>query len=195
MVLATAGGNEGSGRSDVRRNRRRLLDATIALVLETGNAPTRDAVAQRAGVGIATLYRHFPDQPMLLRAVVVDVLDRTIDLGDAALTESATGGDALRSYMHAAIDTGLGVVNIVHALLDDTDWPQQRIAAQDLLGRLVDAARSDGAIDPTVTPSDIAIATIRFCRPLLIGLEPDDERAIAHRQLDTYLNGLAPTTP
>jgi AcrR family transcriptional regulator len=178
-------------RADVRRNRRRLLDAAIELILEIGGEPSRDAVAQRAGVGIATLYRHFPDRQTLLRAVVLDVLDRTIDRGDAALAESATGDEALRRYMHAAIDSGLGVVNVVHALLDDADWPDRRAAAHDVLDRLIDVARRDGAIDDDVTATDIALATIRFCRPLAIGLDPTDERATAHRQLDSYLDGLA----
>jgi AcrR family transcriptional regulator len=181
-------------RADARRNRRRLLDAAIELILEIGGEPSRDAVAQRAGVGIGTLYRHFPDRQTLLRAVVLDVLDRTIDRGERALAESATGGEALRRYMHAAIDTGLGVVNVVYALLDTTDWPDRRAAAQDLLDRLIAGARRDGAIDEEVTATDIAFATIRFCRPLAIGLDPTDERAIAHRQLDRYLDGLLAST-
>jgi AcrR family transcriptional regulator len=177
-------------RADSRRNRRRVLDAAIALILEIGGEPTRDAVAHRAGIGIATLYRHFPDRQALLRAVVLDVLDRTIAEGHAALDASATGAEALRRYMHAAVDTGLGVVNVVHALLDTPDWPDRRIAAQDLLDRLVDAAHREGAMDPGVTPHDIALATIRFCRPLAIGLDPAEERAVTHRQLTTYLDGL-----
>jgi len=177
-------------RADARRNRRRLLDAAIELILEIGGEPSRDAIAQRAGVGIGTLYRHFPDRQALLHAVVLDVLDRTIDQGDSALAESATGGEALRRYMHAAIDTGLGVVNVVHALLDTSDWPDRRTAAQDVLDRLIDIARRDGAVDDDVTVADIALATIRFCRPLAIGLDAADERAIAHRQLNSYLDGL-----
>jgi AcrR family transcriptional regulator len=177
-------------RADVARNRRRLLDAAIALILESGGAPSRDAVAVRAGIGIATLYRHFPDRQALLRAVVLDVLDRSIEQGDLALAGSDTGGEALRRYLHAAIDIGLGAVNVVHALLDDTDWPDRRIAALALLDRLMVAARRDGAIGPAVTTTDIAHATIRFCRPLAIGLGPDDERAIAHRQLDVFLDGI-----
>lgn len=177
-------------RADARRNRRRLLDAAIGLILEMGGDPSRDAVAQRAGIGIATLYRHFPDQQALLRAVVLDVLDRTIEQGNVALAESSTGAEALRRYLHATIDSGLGVVNIVHRLLDNSDWPDRRAAARDVLHGLVEAARRDGAIDHDVTPTDIALATIRFCRPLAIGLDPADERAIAHRQLNTYLDGL-----
>ncbi len=177
-------------RADAQRSQRRLLDAAIELILEIGGEPARDAVAQRAGVGIGTLYRHFPDRQTLLHAVVLDVLNRTIDAGNDALTESANGGEALRRYMHATIDTGLGVVNVVHALLDTPDWPDQRAAARDMLNRLIHSARRDGAIDDGVTATNVALATIRFCRPLAIGLNPADERAIAHQQLNCYLDGL-----
>jgi AcrR family transcriptional regulator len=178
-------------RADARRNRRRLLDAAIDLILETGGEPPRDAVAQRAGVGIGTLYRHFPDQQALLRAVVLDVLDRAIRLGETALAEAPDGREALRRYLHDAIDTGLGVVNVIHPMLDRTDWPERRSAAAQVLERLTEAARRDGAISSRVTANDIAVASIRFCRPLAIGLDPADERGIAHRHLDTYLDGLA----
>lgn len=178
-------------RADARRNQRRLLDAAIELILEIGGEPPRDAVAQRAGLGIGTLYRHFPDRQALLHAVVLDVLDRTIVHGNAALAESTTGGEALRRYMHAAIDNGLGVVNIVHALLNNTDWPDRRAAAQRMLDQLIDIARRDNAIDNDITTTDIAHATIRFCRPLAIGLTFADERFIAHRHLNSYLDGLA----
>lgn len=181
-------------RSDARRNRRLLLDAARELILEIGGEPSRDAVAKAAGVGIATLYRHFPERGDLLRAVALDVLDRTIAAGEAALDE-ADGGAALRRYLHAAIDIGLGAVNIVHPLLDDVDWPEQRAAAQSVLDRLVTTAQRDDAIPRSISTIDIAFATIRFCRPLAIGLDPASERAIAHRQLDSYLDGLAaPTT-
>lgn len=176
-------------RADARQSHRRLLDAAIELILAIGGEPTRDAVAQRAGVGIGTLYRHFPDRQALLHAVVLDVLNRTIREGNCAIADSAHGGEALCRYMHAAIDTGLGVVNIVHSLLDAPDWPDQRAAAKDMLNRLIDGARRDGAIDD-VSAYDIALATIRFCRPLAIGLDPADERTIAHRQLSIYLDGL-----
>ncbi|GGI09828.1 TetR/AcrR family transcriptional regulator [Egicoccus halophilus] len=178
-------------RADARRNRRRLLDGAVELILELGGEPSRDAIAQRAEVGIGTLYRHFPDQQALLRAVVLDVLDRTVHLGETALAESKDGREALRRYLHGAIDTGLGVVNVIYPMLDGTDWPEQRSAAAEALERLTEAARRDGAIGREVGAGDIAIASIRFCRPLALGLDPAEERAIAHRHLDTYLDGLA----
>ncbi len=177
-------------RADARRNRRRLIDAAIELILESSGEPTMDAVAARAGVGVGTLYRHFPGRQQLLRAVVLDVLDRTIERGRAALAESADGREALRRYLHDAVDTGLGVVHIVHPMIDTPDWPDRRAAAEEVLERLTEAAQRDGAIGRGITAGDLALAAIRFCRPLGIGLDRETERAIAHRQLDDYLDGL-----
>jgi hypothetical protein len=118
------------------------------------------------------------------------VLDRTIHIGETALAESTNGREALRRYMHDAIDAGLGVVNVVYPLLVSTDWPERRSAAGEMLERLTEAARRDGAVGEEVTASDFAIASIRFCRPLGLGLDPADERRIAHRHLDSYLDGL-----
>lgn len=178
-------------RADARRNRRYLIDAAVELILEGGCEPTMDAVATRAGVGVGTLYRHFPDRQQLLRAVVLDVLDRTIERGRAALAESADGRAALRRYLHDAVDAGLGVVNIVHPMIDAPDWPDRRAAAEEVLERLAQAVQRDGAIGERVAAGDIAMAAIRFCRPLGIGLDQEAERAIAHRQLEHYLVGLA----
>jgi AcrR family transcriptional regulator len=178
-------------RADARRNRQSIVNAAIDVVLDVGGEPPRDTVAERAGVGIATLYRHFPDQQQLLRAVAVEVLDRAIAEGRAALDEETSGGRALRRYLHAAIDAGLGVVNIVHPLLDDHEWPEQRDAARDILHGLVAGAIDDGAVGHDLTATDVGLAAIRFCRPLAIGLSADDERSIAHQQLDCYLDGLA----
>jgi AcrR family transcriptional regulator len=177
-------------RADARRNRRRLLDAAIEVVLEVGGEPSREAVARRAGVGIGTLYRHFPDQQQLLRAVAIDVIDRATEAAEAALAGSATAGEALRHYMHAAIDVGLGAVNIIHPLIEDRDWPDREAAARKALDRLVRRAKRDGAIHPDVTAAEVAFAVIRFCRPLAVGLELAEERRLAHRQLEHYLDGL-----
>ena len=177
-------------RADARRNRRRLIDAAVELILEAGSEPTMDAVVTRAGVGVGTLYRHFPDRQQLLRGVVLDVLDRTIERGRAALAESTDGRDALRRYLHDAVDTGLGVVNIVYPMIDTPDWPDRRAAADEILERLTKSARRDDAIAQRIGAGDIAMAMIRFCRPLGIGLDQQAERAIAHQQLDHYLDGL-----
>ncbi len=178
-------------RADARRNRDRLIGAATELILEVGGTPPRDAIARRAGVGIGTLYRHFPGQHDLLRAVTLDVLDRTIAAGEQALVDADGDGSAVGRYLHATIDIGLGVVNIVHPLLDDTDWPDRTTAAGDVLQRVLADAHAAETVGGDVTAADITHAAIRFARPLAIGLAPASESEIAHRQLDVYLEGLA----
>lgn len=177
-------------RADARRNRERLLDAAVELILEIGGEPPRDAVAQRAGVGIGTLYRHFPDRQSLLHAVALHVLDRSIAAGEHALADLIDGGEALRRYMHLAVDHGVGVLNLVSPLLDRAEWPEQRARAESMLRTMVERARRDGVLRPDATTTDVGFAIIRACRPLAVGLSPADERALAHRHIDICLNGL-----
>jgi len=177
-------------RADAQRNRQRLLDVTIELVLEAGGEPSRDAIAERAGVGIGTLYRHFPDRQALLHAVARHALEKSIGAGEAIVQSASSGVDALRQYMHAALDNGIGVVNMIHPLLDKREWPDLRSRAAKLLKTLVAGAVQDGDLGSDVSERDIVFATIRFARPLAVGLSAGEERAIAHRQLDFYIDGL-----
>jgi AcrR family transcriptional regulator len=177
-------------RADARRNRERLLDVAIALILEAGGEPSRDALAERAGVGIGTLYRHFPDRQALLHAAARRALEKSITAGEAIVQGAPDGVEALRRYMHSALDNGIGVVNIVHPLLENRDWPDLRTRAAALLKALVAGAAKDGRLASGVSERDIVFATIRFARPLAIGLPASDERAIAHRHLDFYIDGL-----
>lgn len=177
-------------RADAERNRDRLLDAAIELVLAVGGEPTRDAIAERAGVGIATLYRHFPDRQTLLHSIALRVLDRSNAAGEQSLAGAADSFDALRRYLHAAVDDGVGVLNMIYPLIESPDWPEQRAKAQSILSTMLRRAKAEGRIRRDTSMADVAFAIIRFCRPLAVGLPPDEERAIAHRHIDTYLDGL-----
>lgn len=163
----------------------------MTVILEVGGDPPLDAIAQRAEVGIGTLYRHFPDRQTLLGAVARHVLDRALAAADAAMADATDGTDALRRYLHLALDIGVGVLNVVYPLLEDRHWPEHRANAEELLHAMVERATSDASIRADTSATDIALATIRFCRPLGIGLPPAEERHIAHRQIDIYLDGLA----
>lgn len=177
-------------RADARRNRERLLEAAIEMILEIGAEPPLDAIARRAGVGIGTLYRHFPDRGSLLEAVAEHVLNRSFAAAEEALADAADGFDALRRYMHAAVDEGVGVLNLIYPLLGDPDWSAQRTKAGTLLGAIVERGKGEGLIRDEVRFTDIVFAIIRFSRPVAIGLSRAGERAIAHRHLDIYIEGL-----
>jgi AcrR family transcriptional regulator len=182
-------------RTDAQKNRQRLVEATIELVLEEGGEPARDAVAERAGVGIGTLYRHFPDQQSLLHAAVRHVLERVIQAGEAMVEAVADGVDALRQYMHVALDHGIGVVNIIHPLLERRDWDDLRSRAAKLMKSFVRRAVQAGSLRSDLSERDIVFALIRFGRPLAVGLPASEERLLAHRHLDFYIDGLCAPRP
>lgn len=178
-------------RADAQRNRERLLAAAIELILEVGGEAPLDGIARRAGVGIGTLYRNFPDRQTLLAAVAHHVLDQSAQAADAVLTDTSTGSEALRRYMHIAVDNGLGALNLIYPLLDTPAWPAQRARAETLLQAIVDRTKSEGQIRSDASATDIGFAIIRFCRPLGVGRSLAYERALAHRHIDTYIDGLA----
>lgn len=176
-------------RADARRNQERLLQAAVELILEVGPDPSLDSIARRAGVGIGTLYRHYPDRSALLSAVANHVLEHAITAARSALAEAPTGHEALRRYMHAAFDHGVGVLNILHHLKQD--WSAHRAVIGPLLQAIVDRCKREGTTRPDLQPADIVIALIRFSRPAFTWLAPEEERALARRHLDIYISGLA----
>lgn len=164
--------------------------AATQLILEVGGEPPLDAVARRADVGIATLYRHFPDRAQLLHAVAQRALDRSVDAARTALSETSDGYEALCRYMHAAVELGVGVLNLVHPLLGDPDWTGHRARIAPLLTAMLEQGTAGGRLRDRMTPADVVFAVIRFSRPVALGLAPEVERAWAHRHLDIYLAGL-----
>jgi len=99
-------------------------------------------------------------------------------------------GDVLRQYMHMALDNGIGVVNIIHPLLETRDWPDLLARAGRLMKSIVSRATQDGTLRSDLSDRDIIFALIRFARPLAVGLPSSEERALAHRHLDFYIDGL-----
>lgn len=177
-------------RSDAQKNRQRLIEVTVELVLEIGGEPARDAIADRAGLGIGTLYRHFPDQQSLLHSAVRHVLKRTIGTGEELVENVPSGLDLLRQYMHMALDSSIGVVSILRPILEDPDWPDLLSRAQALMTTIVNRALQEGRVRNDLRESDVVFALIRFSRPLPVGLPLDEDRALAHRHLDLFIDGI-----
>lgn len=178
-------------RADARRNRALLLESAIELILEEGAEPPLDAIARRVELGIGTLYRHFPDRQQLLTAVAHHVLDAGIEAARAALEQEPDGHSALRRYLHEAVRSGVGVLNLIQPLIERPDWSTERSEVTGLLDSIIEKGRSDGSVRPDLELTDIVFAVIRFSRPVVVGLAHADERAIAHRHLDMYVDGLA----
>jgi AcrR family transcriptional regulator len=184
-------------RADARRNHEQLLDAAREVFVERGPGAPLEEVAGRAGVGIATLYRRFPDREALLRAVVLRALEDSRSAAEAALTsaddDGATGLDALAEYMHAVLD--LRVSAVVPLALDrlDLDDPELRPVRESsaaIVERLIEAAHADGSLPSQVTFADIGTMLVRLSRPLPGSVPLPTNDKLAHRHLDLVLAGL-----
>src|SRR5689334_2865327 len=90
-------------RADAQRNRDRLLAVAARAFAEDGAAATIDAIAREAGVGVGTVYRHFPTREALIEAAyrneLVGVCDAATELLDSLAPEKA-----LRSWMDRFVD-------------------------------------------------------------------------------------------
>ncbi|MEV4736598.1 MULTISPECIES: TetR/AcrR family transcriptional regulator [unclassified Microbacterium] len=87
-----------------RRDAQLLLDAAASVFVESGvDAPVRE-IASRAGVGVGTIYRHFPTRPDLVVAVYRHQVEACADAGPRLLAESATPEVALRAWVSLFVD-------------------------------------------------------------------------------------------
>ncbi len=179
-------------RADALRNREQILRATVDLIVEQGpNAPL-DLIARRAKVGIATLYRHFPDRMVLLRQVALDILRQSVDEADAALAEEPDAFTALARYMHDAIDLRIGAVMPVLAdrIPMDDELMAARAASRESLEALVAVAHEEESLRPDVAAGDISLLIIRLTPSLPGAIAPEDNHRLSHRHLELLLDGL-----
>lgn len=180
-------------RADARRNRERILTAARDVFVEQGaNAPLEE-VAARAGVGIATLYRRFPDRESLHRAVALDVLGRIAEEARLALAEEPDAFRALARYMQRALD--LRVSAVIPALLSEVPLADEEILpvrtrSSRLVQQLIDQAQADGTLRPDVTFADIGTSLVRLARPLPGPVSRDVNDGLARRHLILLLDGL-----
>jgi AcrR family transcriptional regulator len=182
-------------RADARNNRDRILTAARHVFVEKGARAPLDEIARRAGTGIATLYRRFPDRQSLMRSVVMDALQQTADEARRAAAEESDPFAALVRYMHRALDIRTGAV--IPALLDeislaDEEMEQARSAGVQPLQDMIDAAQRAGSLRHDVTFGDIGLLIVRMSRPLPGPFPPDVNDSLGHRHLDLVVNGLRP---
>jgi AcrR family transcriptional regulator len=182
-------------RADAAGNRRKLLDAARDVFIEIGPAAPLEEIARRAGTGIATLYRRFPDRQTLMRDVVLDAIERSAEEARLAAEQEPDAFSALVKYMHRAIDVRSAAV--IPALLgevpmDDEQIARARAAAPTTVEELIAAAQRAGTLRQDVTSGDIGMLIVRMSRPLPGGFTAQVNRSLSHRHLDLLIAGLRP---
>jgi len=179
-------------RSDAAQNRDALVQAAIAAVHREGVRVRMTTVAEDAGVGVGTLYRHFATREELLNHLTRRSFDLVLANAKAAENSASTGSDALRQFIEAAIALRDQLVLPLHGGPPVTD--QATLAVRDqvhrTIARLIDRGRRDGTINTDVSPRDIVALGAMLAQPRSHG---PGWNATCKRILSTYLDGLRTT--
>jgi AcrR family transcriptional regulator len=177
-------------RADSARNRQSLIEAAKAAFAEVGLNVSLEEIARRAGVGIGTLYRHFPTR----EAVVEAVYRREVEqLAEAApqLLETSPAGDALHKWMHLFVDyiaTKRLIAPSLGAAAARTS-PLYASSAELITGAittLVKRAVASGAVRKDIDPSDLLRAMVGVS----YGNPDAGWQASARRLIDILMDGL-----
>jgi AcrR family transcriptional regulator len=180
-------------RADARRNRDQIVLAARDVFADHGPDAPLEEVARRAGVGIGTLYRRFPDRRSLQRAVALDVLASAAQEARLALTEEPDAFRALARYMHRALDLRIGAVMpaLVNQLpLGDAEVLRARDEAGQPMQQMIASAQAEGRLRLDVAFADVGLLITRLSRPLPSPIPRALNERLAHRHLDLLLDGL-----
>jgi AcrR family transcriptional regulator len=180
-------------RSDAARNHEALVRAATAAVHREGPHVSMATIAADAGVGIGTLYRHFRSREELLDFLARRSFGQVLSNATAAERDGATGGDALRLFIEAAIGQRNDLVLPLHGGPPVTD--QETLAVRDqvhrAVQRIIERGRADGTIGQDMAPRDVVVFGAMLAQPR----PPDpDWDATCRRLLATFIKGLG-TTP
>jgi AcrR family transcriptional regulator len=180
-------------RSDGRRNRDAILAAALVALTESPDA-SLNAIAKRAGVANATLYRHFPTREELVLATYQREVGKLVDGADALLQEK-TPPDALRSWVERLADYAVSKHGLADALRKATS-PGKDLSSTETydaivgaLDRLLQANVTAGTLRADLDADDVILALAGLWQ-----LDPaGDWKGQAHRIYNIVLNGLEPS--
>jgi AcrR family transcriptional regulator len=182
-------------RADARRNRERLLGVAVRAFSQDGPDVTLDAIAKEAGVGIGTLYRHFPTREALIEAAYRNELARLCD-AVPGLLQVMPPDQATRAWMDRYIDymaTKRGMADALRAVIASGGSPyaQSRDRLTGAITALLDAGAAAGTLRRDVQPVDVFASLTGVA--LTTG-EPA-KREQAGRLLDLLMDGLRYRAP
>ncbi|GAA5189578.1 TetR/AcrR family transcriptional regulator [Rugosimonospora acidiphila] len=177
-------------RADAARNRERLLDAAVRAFSQDGPDVTLDGIAKDAGVGIGTLYRHFPTREALIEAAYRNELARLCDAA-ADLLVAMPPDAALRTWMDRFVDymtAKRGMADALRAVIASGGNPyaQSRDLMSAAVSSLLSAGAEAGTVRSDVDPADVLAG---LSGVTLAAGEPA-RRDQASRLLDLLMDGL-----
>ncbi len=181
-------------RSDAQRSERVLVRAATTAIHREGLQVPLGTIAADAGVGIGTLYRHFPTRAHLLAHLTHRSFAQVLANAREAERLGTTPTDALRRFIEAAISQRNDLVLPLHGGPPITSPATMAIRAEvhHVLQTILDRGLADHSLKDGLTPRDVVVFGAMLAQP-----HPPDEEwdATCRRLLANYLDGLAARQP
>ncbi|MDA9426389.1 transcriptional regulator [Bradyrhizobium sp. CCBAU 53380] len=177
-------------RADAVRNRERVLEAAKSVFNAGGPEASLEAVARRAGVGIGTLYRHFPTREDLFEAVYRREVEQLSELAEQ-LKNAKDPVDALRRWLRSNVEF-VATKKGMSAALALTFQSSSELAAFSMdrltkaIGSLLDRAVAAGEMRGDISPEDLLRALVGMC---YMHDQPGWQSSVL-RMLDVFVDGL-----
>ena len=190
-------------RRDALRNRERILNAATELVRRDGDKVAMARIVQHAGVGVGTLYRHFPTREDLLAALVHRSFGIAVENATAAAAHAGSALEGIRSFFLATLRDRERFVLPLHGG-PPVFTPATRQLQADvriILRSLLERGQTTGELRADLTPEDLIVATSILSRPLpgtepaLVAKPRGAWDRIAARQIELMLHGLGTRPP
>jgi AcrR family transcriptional regulator len=162
-VTSTVSDTERPLRADARRNRERILQSARAAFAESGDAVQIDDVARHAGVGVGTVYRHFPTKQALLTELVRQTFRLFTGWAREALEAGGEPFALIEGLLRRIAETAAGDAGVQYALTSSAAQAarSEAQAEQDeliaVIAELIERARRAGTIRPGIEATDIAM--------------------------------------
>jgi AcrR family transcriptional regulator len=177
-------------RTDAIRNHERVLEAAKAVFSAGGPDASLEAVARRAGVGIGTLYRHFPTREALFEAVYRREVEQLADLAEQLKTDAAPA-EALRRWLRSNVEfvaTKKGMAKALELAVNSsselTAYSFERLTKA--VAALLDRAVAAGEIRADISPEDLLRALVGMC---LMHDQPGWQQSVL-RLVEVLVDGL-----
>ena len=178
-------------RADAVRNHERVLEAAKVVFSAGGPDASLEAVARRAGVGIGTLYRHFPTREALFEAVYRREVEQLAELAEQLKAE-ASPVEALRQWLRANVEfvatkkgMSAALALAVNSASELTRYSFERLTRA--VGALLDRAVAAGEIRADISPEDLLRALVGMC---YLHDAPGWQASVL-RLLDVFVDGLS----
>lgn len=177
-------------RADARKNRDAVLTAATAAFAADGVDASLEDIARAAGVGVGTLYRHFPTR----EALVFGVYSREVELLADSAREFAAAlppADALRAWMRRFVQyaaTKRGLIGMLHVMMREESevFEPAKKQIRDAAAELLEAAERAGTIRGDIVAEDLTRSIGGIC----MASDPANGSACASRLVDLVFDGL-----